>query len=84
MLLSSTNRGSVCVVRTRYGRSGRATAFGVITRAVGTLVKESAIAGTIFFRVPLEAYFRGGCGRITSRMSISTIVRVCVPGGPSY
>lgn len=38
-----------------------ATTFGMITRAVGTLVKESAIAGTIFFRVLLEAYFRERC-----------------------
>lgn len=84
MLLSSTNSGGVCIIGTRCGRSGRTTAFCVITRTVGALVKEPTIAGAIFLRVPLEAYFRGGGRQITSCMNISAIMGVCIPGGSGY
>lgn len=61
LLLSSTNKSGIGVVGSRCGGFKRAMTFGIIIYAVDTLMKKSAIAGTILPQVLSETYVCRGC-----------------------
>ena len=56
----------------------------VCSRTVSALMKKFAIARLIFLGVLLKVYLPGGCRCVTTHISISIILGVCLPGGTSY
>lgn len=57
LLLSLAKNSGVCIIKISYDRLEKIMALSVIIYIIGELVKEFTIAGVIFIRVSLKAYF---------------------------
>lgn len=82
--MSLTNWGSVCVIKTKCDGLRETPAFCVATRIVSALLKEYAVARSIFLGVQLKAYLAGGCKYVITHISISINLGVYFLGGTNY